>query len=95
MDTLTEEFPVKESSSILNNGMTPSNTKNVPLNNGLSSLDEEDNYKKSDISSTTPLLVFSSPDDELSEKLTKLSSAPAYNRGFSGTFDYVYKTKNI
>ena len=95
MDTLTEEFPSKESNSIMNNGTIPSNKNSVPLSNAQTNLDEEDNSKKSDISSTTPLLVFSSPDDELSEKLTKLSSAPAYNRGFSGIVDYFYKTRNI
>ena len=56
----------------------PKNESTSTLTNGLIPLD------KPEISSKTPLLTVSSPDDELSEKLTKLSSTPAYHRGFSG-----------
>ena len=45
---------------------------------------------KPEISSKTPLLSISSPDDEFSEKLTKLSPTPAYHRGFSGM---IFKSK--
>ena len=56
----------------------PKNESNSTLTNGSIPSD------KPEISSKTPLLSVSSPDDELSEKLTKLSSTPAYHRGFSG-----------
>ena len=85
MDTVTEELLNKRSSPILSNDTALSTTNYYAKNILQSNLDEEDQSKKSDKSSTTPLLVVSSPDDEFSEKLTKLSPAPAYTGGVSGT----------
>ena len=56
----------------------PKNESSSTLTNGSIPSD------KPEISSKTPLLSISPPDDELSEKLTKFSSSSAYHRGFSG-----------
>ena len=86
MEAIEEEFTKTKNIPTLNNASVSPNTKTVESNNHDSDINQYNNCIEPEISSKTPLLVVSSPDDELSEKLTKLSSNSAYRRGFSGIF---------
>ena len=86
MEAIEEEFTKTQNIRTTNNDSISSNTKTVESNNHDSDSNQYNNCNEPEISSKTPLLVVSSPDDELSEKLTKLSSNSAYRRGFSGIF---------
>ena len=85
MDPISEELTKTKNSSTLNNTCLNSNTKPIQSNNWQSSVNQDDKSNKAEINIKTPLLLVSSPDDELTEKHTKLPSNSGYHRGFSGT----------
>ena len=84
MEPISEELTKTKNSSILNNTYSTSNTKPIQSNNWQGSVNQDDKSNKAEINIKTPLLLVSSPEDELTEKLTKLPSNSGYHRGFSG-----------
>ena len=84
MEPISEELTKTKNSSTVNNAYLTSNTKPIQSNTWLSSVNQDDKASKADINIKTPLLLVSSPEDELSEKRTKLPSNSGYHRGFSG-----------
>ena len=84
MEPISEEQTKTKNSSTLNNTYLTSNTKPIQSNNWQSSVNQDEKSNKAEINIKTPLLLVSSPEDELSEKRTKLPSNSGYHRGFSG-----------
>ena len=84
MEPISEEVTKTKKNSTLNSRYLTSNTKPIQSNNWQSSVNQDDKSNKAEINIKTPLLLVSSPEDELSEKHTKLPSNSEYHRGFSG-----------
>ena len=84
MEPISEELTKTINSSTLNNTYLTSKTKPIQSNNWQSSVSQDDKSNTAEINVKTPLLLVSSPEDDLSEKSTKLPSNSGYHRGFSG-----------
>ena len=84
MEPISEELTKTINSSTLNNTYLTSKTKPIQSNNWHSSVNQDDKSNTAEINVKTPLLLVSSPEDDLSEKSTKLPSNSGYHRGFSG-----------
>ena len=84
MEPISEELMKTENSSTFNNTHLTSKTKPIKSNNCQSSVNQDDKSNTTEINVKTPLLLVSSPEDDLSEKSTKLPFNSGYHRGFSG-----------